>query len=107
MPGTSQKLVLILATFAPMTGVSKEDEVVLERVFYIYYPLCFQKDTVGVKALIDSGNEVNTITPTYALKLGLKIRHTNVRAQKIDNFTLKTFEMVLASFQLEDKQGRA
>ena len=49
---------------------------------------------------------VNAMTLGYASKLGLKVRPTDVRAQKIDGSTLKTFEMVLASFQVEDKLGR-
>ena len=47
------------------------------------------------------------MTPTYAAKLGLKVRKTNIRAQKIDSSILKTFEIVLTDFQLEDKLGRA
>ena len=47
------------------------------------------------------------MTPGYALKLGLKIRPTNSGAQKIDDSTLKTFGIVLASFQMEDKPARA
>ena len=47
------------------------------------------------------------MTPTYASKLGLRVRRTNVGAQKIDRSTLETFGMVLASFQVEDKLGRA
>lgn len=43
----------------------------------------------------------------YASKLGLKVRHTDVRAQKIDGSILITFGMVLASFQLEDKPEKA
>ena len=43
----------------------------------------------------------------YASKLGLKIRPTDGGAQKIDDSTLKTFEMILASFQVEDKLRRA
>ena len=39
----------------------------------------------------------------YASKLALKVHPTNVKAQKIDGSILKTFEMVLASFQIEDK----
>ena len=39
----------------------------------------------------------------YALKLSLKVRFINNKAQKIDNSTLKTFGLVLASFQVEDK----
>ena len=39
----------------------------------------------------------------YVLKPKLKICSTDVEVQKIDSSTLKMFEMVLASFQLEDK----
>ena len=90
-----------------MTEISKEDEVAIERVPCVHYPLRFQKDTADVKALIDSGSEVNAMTPAYALKLDLRACHTNVGAQKIDGSTLETFGMVLASFQVEDKLGRA
>ena len=34
----------------------------------------------------------------YALQLDLKIYFTNVKVQKINESTLKIFEMVLASF---------
>ena len=93
-----------------MTEANKEDndEVVLVKVLYIHYPLRFRKDKENkVRALIDLGSEVNAITPTYALKLGLRVRQTDVGAQKIDGSTLETFGMVLASFQVEDKLGRA
>ena len=46
------------------------------------------------------------MSPTYAKKLGLKTRKTNVGAQKIDDSALETFEMVIADFQVEDKSGR-
>ena len=85
----------------------EDTSLALDRVPCIHYPLRFRKDTAEVKALIDSGSEVNAMTPTYAAKLGLKVRHTDVGAQKIDGSTLETFGMVLASFQVEDKQGRA
>ena len=41
------------------------------------------------------------------MKLGFKIYLTNVEAQIIDDSTLETFRMVLASFQIEDKLGKA
>ena len=108
LPKTFKKLVLVLATFAPMTGASKEDKEVLERVLCIYYPLCFRKDKENeMRTLIDLDSEVHAMTPAYASKLGLQVRHTNVGAQKIDGSTLKTFQMVLASFQVEDKFGKA
>ena len=76
----------------------------MDWVLCIYYLIWFKKNEVQV--LIDSGSKVNAITLGYALKLGLKICSTNGGAQKIDNSTLKTFEMVVASFQVEDKLGR-
>ena len=42
----------------------------------------------------------------YTWKLGLKIRKTNIRAQKIDGFALETFKIVNADFQIEDKTNR-
>ena len=91
-----------------MTEINKEDEVALARVPCIHYPLRFQKDNQNeVRALINFGSEVNAMTPAYALKLGLKVCQTDVGAQKIDGYTLETFRMVLASFQMEDKLGRA
>lgn len=42
----------------------------------------------------------------YIVKLGLKIYFINIEAQKIDGSTLNIFEMVLASFQMENKLGK-
>ena len=87
-----------------MTETSKEDDVLLQRVPCVHYPIQFKKKEV--QALIDSGSEVNAMSPAYASKLGLRVRHTDVGAQKIDGSTLQTFGMVLANFQVEDKLGR-
>ena len=104
LPGTFKKQVSVSATSSSVTETNKE--VTLERVLGVHYPLRFQKDTADVRALIDLGNEVNAMTPAYASKLGLRVRHTDVGAQKIDGSTLQTFGMVLANFQVEDKLGR-
>lgn len=45
----------------------------LKRVPYIHYSMRFKKDQLKVQALIDSGSEVNTMTRSYAAKLGLKV----------------------------------
>lgn len=79
----------------------KDILIVLEKVLYIYYPVWFKSDEI--KALINSGNKVNNMILQYAAKLSLKIRRTNISAQKINGSTLKTFKMVLVSFQLEDQ----
>ena len=48
------------------------------RVPYIYYPVRFQEEQV--RALLDSGSEVNAMSPAYAKRLGLKTQKTNVGA---------------------------
>ena len=100
----SKKLVLVLATSASVTEASQED-VVLDQISCICYLIWFKKNEV--QALIDFGNKVNAMTPEYTLKLTLKVCRTDVRAQKINGSTFETFEMVLASFQVEDKLERA
>ena len=104
--GISKKLALVFATSMPVIEVSKE-EVVPARVPYIHFPFYFQKDTNKVRALINSGSKVNVMKLAYASKLSFRVYQIDVRAQKIDGSILKTFDMVLASFQVEDKFGRA
>ena len=88
-----------------MAGAREE---ALERVPCIHYPVQFEgTNETQVQALIDSGSEVNAMTPAYVSRLGLRARHTNVGAQKIDGSTLQTFGTVLADFQVEDKLGKA
>ena len=102
----AKKLVSIMIISLLVNETSKEDYVLLEQMSYIYYLFYFRKNIIGIKALIDLGNEVNIITLAYASKLGLKIYYTNVGAQKIDSSTLKIFGIVLTSFQIEDKINR-
>ena len=81
-------------------------EVTLEHVPCIRYPIQFRKDKDDIQALLNSGSEVNAMNPTYAKKLGLRVRQTNVGAQKIDGSHLNTFGMVIAGFSLQDKLGK-
>ena len=46
------------------------------------------------------------MSSVYAKRLGLKTWKTNVGARKIDGSVLKTFGMVIADFQVENKGGR-
>ena len=46
------------------------------------------------------------MTLAYIAKLGLKICSTNIGAQKIDGSLFKTFRMIIAGFQVEDKLDR-
>lgn len=57
-------------------------------------------------ALINSRSKINAMTPVYVLELGLKVRQTNVGDEKNDGSMFKIFEIVLASFQIEDKFKR-
>lgn len=43
----------------------------------------------------------------YAAKLNLEFRYTNLGVYNINNFIFKTFQIVLASFQVEDKLNQA
>lgn len=56
--------------------------------------------------MIDSGNEVNAMTPVYAAKLGFTTRKTRVEAQKIDGSTIDTYGMASARFSLQNSLGR-
>ena len=103
MPRASKtkKLISVLATFALVTSASKEAQevIVLDHVPCIHYPVQFWKDQgATIWAVIDSGNKVNTMTPAYAMKLGLRIQKTDVKAQKIYSSLLETYEMVIATF---------
>lgn len=93
---------MIIAISAPVTEASKE--IVLERVFYIYYSIQFKKDKV--KTLINSGSKVNAILSGYTSKLGLKFHFIDVRTQKMNSSTFKRFDIVIGSFQIEDKPDR-
>ena len=86
--------------------VTDGGEEVVARVFCIYYPVWFQKNEEQVRALLDSSSKVNAISLAYAKRLGFKTQKTNVEAQKIDGSALETFGMVIADFQVEDKDGR-
>ena len=104
----AKKLVSVLATSTLVIGANKKaQEMILGRVPCIHHPAQFRKDKEVIKALIDSGSKVNAITPAYAKQLGLQVRKTDVGAQKIDGSSLRTFGMVIAGFQVEDKLGRA
>ena len=70
----AKKLLSVLATSMLMTGANKEaQEVILDRVSYIYYPIQFQKDKKVIGALINFGSKFNTMTLAYAKQLGLEV----------------------------------
>lgn len=106
---TFKKLVLVLTTFALVTKASKKDnDIILNRTLYIHYLLCFCKNKKNkLQALINSYGKINAMTLAYALELSYKVCQTNIKAQKINGSTFKIFEMVLASFEVEDKFKKA
>lgn len=79
----------------------------LKRTPCIYYLFCFKKDQAKVHTLLDSNNEVNAMAYVYAINLGLKIRPTNFRVQKIDSSTFKIFGIVVASFRINNKLNQS
>ncbi len=79
--------------------------VALKHVSYIWYPIQFQEGQ-PIKALIDSGSEVNVMTPAYATKLGLTTQKTSVGDQKIDGSPLETYGMASARFSIQDSLER-
>ena len=46
------------------------------------------------------------MSQAFAFQLNLKIRKTNVKAQKIDGTTLETYKMVVSTFCVLDKYGK-
>lgn len=46
------------------------------------------------------------MTPAYTTKLGQRLRSINLGTQKIDGLALKIHNMTLASFSLQDSQGK-
>ena len=76
----SKKLVLVLATFASVTGASKENVVILDQVPWIYYPIWLKKSKNQVQTLINFGSKVNAMIPEYILKLGLKVCFIDIEA---------------------------
>ncbi len=88
-----------MAVSATSTSWTDKKTEELERVPCIRYPVTF-KDQDWIEALLDSESEVNAMSQAFAQQLGLKIRKTNVGAQKIDGTTLETYGMVVSTFSV-------
>ena len=62
----------------------------LQGVLCIFYLVQFEGSQAGeIRALIDSSNKVNAITPIFAVMLCLSIYPTSIDAQKINGSALK------------------
>lgn len=53
-----------------------------------------------MQAFSNLESKINTIYPNYIKKLGLFIYKTDIRAWKIDKLSLKTFDIIIAIFQV-------
>lgn len=50
----------------------------LKCVLYIQYPIKFKKSNIEVQALMDSGSEINAMTPAYTVVFGLFVYFTDI-----------------------------
>lgn len=73
----------------------------IKRVLYIHYIILFKKNEIQI--LTDLKSKIDIITLVYIIKLGFKVGLISIGVQKVDSFILEIFEIVPASFQLEDK----
>lgn len=77
----AKKLILVLIISILMTGTNKETQkMILDRVFYIYYLVQFQKNKLLIQALINSGSKIDAMTLAYAKQLDFQISKTYVKA---------------------------
>ena len=76
----------------------------LAQVLCIRYSINFRKKFVLV--LFDLSSKINMVYPAFAKELGLLIRPTEVKAQKIDSTTLDTYGMVVANFLVKNKANQ-
>lgn len=75
-------------------------------VLYIPYSTTFQRKSMPMLALFDSGSGVNAIQLTFVQESELFIRQTDIRVQKIDGITLVTYRIVVAIFLVMDRANR-
>ena len=97
----AKKQLLVLTTSILVTSTSKEAQKVrvLNKVLYICYLVQFEKNKdKNILALLNSRSEVNIMILAYSTQLGFKVQKTNIGAQKIDRFSLKTYSIVIATF---------
>ena len=60
-----------------------------------------------MQAFLKSKNKVNIMNLKYTQSLDFKIWKTNIRAQKIDDFGLKIFKIMINKFLVKNKINKA
>ena len=78
----------------------------LAQAWCIWYPITFQKKSMPMLVLFNWSSMVNAIYPTFAKRLGLFIKSTDIGAQKIDVITLDIYRIVVAAFSMTNKANR-
>lgn len=78
----------------------------LQLFLYILYPTHFGL-SIYIEALIDSNIEINIIQSSFAKNLDFHIYIINVSTQKINSSKLKTFEIVITSFLIDNKDRKS
>lgn len=83
MPQTTQaKKLVLVSTISKLVTSAKKAQVVrvLDQVSYICYPVQFRKNKSkgDILALINFNIKINAMTPTYTVKLALKVQKTDV-----------------------------
>lgn len=119
MPLFAKKLAIILAAFTLITQTRTKAKIIasasvidnftlpFKYIPFIYYQIYFKKNQAKIQALLDSSNEVNSIIAAFVAILSLKVWPTNIKIQKINNSILEIFEMILVSFEVENKLRKA
>ena len=79
---------------------------ILEQVFCIQYLVKYCKNKAIFLTLINFGSKISKIIITYAAVLGFKVYLTTIKSQKIDCSSSNTFDMIIASFQVQNKLKR-
>ncbi len=99
----AKKLVAVSVISILITKKMEETKKLELWVSCIWYPVIFKDQT---EALLDSKSKINVISQAFTYQLELKIRKTNVGAQKIDGITLETYEIVVSTFFVLEKDGK-
>ena len=104
-----KKLVLVLATSAPMTDTSRK--ATFERAPCIWYLVQLRRKNDHNKdkdmtALINLSSKVNVIHFAYITKLGLCAKKIGLSTQKIDRSHLDIFGIVIVDCSVKNKLER-
>lgn len=93
---------LVLAILVLMTNISRK----IVRKPYIYELIQFQQDKKLVKVMYNNSSKINVMNLDFSKKIGFFIQNIKIEVQKTNDFTFKTFEIMIAKFQIKDMISR-